>query len=90
MTRNYFLIGFALVAAVVVATVLAYPHMPELVPSHWNMHGTVDHYQPKWKLFIMVPGGMLVFMGLFALLPWLSPRPPAPAETLSFSRPPGL
>jgi len=74
MTRNYFLIGFALLAAVLVATVIAYPYMPEMVPSHWNVHGTVDHYHPKWKLFITIPLGMLIFMGLFAILPWISPK----------------
>lgn len=74
MTRNYFLIAFGLIVAVLIVTAVAYPHMPELVPSHWNASGTVDHFQPKWKLFVTVPSGMLIFMGVFAILPWLSPR----------------
>jgi len=47
MMRNYFLIGFALLAAVMVVTVISYPYMPEMVPSHWNVHGTVDHTRAR-------------------------------------------
>jgi len=74
MKRNYFLVGFALLAATLVATAIAYPHLPDMVPAHWDAHGAVDHFSPKWRLFLDVPVGIAGILGLFALLPWLSPK----------------
>ncbi len=47
MKRNYFLIGGVMVAAVLVATLILYPHLPERVPSHWDIHGQVDAYSSR-------------------------------------------
>ena len=74
MKRKYYLLGFALVAAVLAATAIAYPHLPPIVPTHWNAAGTADAYAPKWRLFVAIPAMMLAFLGLFAVLPWLSPK----------------
>jgi len=74
MKRKYYLLGFALMAAVLAATAIAYPHLPPIVPTHWNAAGTADAYAPKWRLFVTIPAMMLAFLGLFAVLPWLSPK----------------
>lgn len=74
MKRNYFLIGILLVAAVLVATLIAYPSLPARVPTHWNTRGEIDGYSARWTLFVMIPGAMAFMLGLFALLPWLSPK----------------
>ena len=74
MTRKYFLIGFALLMICLLATAILYPYLPTRVPTHWNGHGQVDGYGAKWTLFIVDPGFMLGMLGLFAILPWLSPR----------------
>jgi len=74
MKRKYYLLGFALLAAVLAATAIAYPHLPPIVPTHWNAAGTADAYAPKWRLFVTIPAMMLAFLGLFAVLPWLSPK----------------
>lgn len=74
MKRKYYLLGFALMAAVLAATAIAYPHLPPIVPTHWNAAGTADAYAPKWRLFVAIPAMMLAFLGLFAVLPWLSPK----------------
>ena len=74
MKRNYFLIAGLMVVAVLTATRIAYPHLPQRVPSHWNLHAQVDDYSAKWTLFVTVPGIMVGLMLLFAALPWLSPR----------------
>jgi uncharacterized membrane protein len=74
MTRKYFIAGFVLLAACLLATAILYPHLPNQVPSHWNGHGQVDGYSARWTLFLVNPGIMLGLMGIFALLPWLSPR----------------
>ena len=74
MKRNYFLIGGLMVVAVLVATLIVYPHLPERVPSHWNSQGQVDDFSAKWTLFVTMPGIMVGLMMLFAGLQWLSPR----------------
>jgi uncharacterized membrane protein len=74
MSRKYFLAGFALLITCLLVTAILYPHLPARVPSHWNAHGEVDSYAAKWTLFVMNPGIMLGMLGIFAVLPWLSPR----------------
>jgi uncharacterized membrane protein len=74
MTRKYYLIALALMVACFVAAAILYPHLPSQVPTHWNIHGQVDHYSSKWWVLIYPPGMMLGMMGLMAALPWLSPR----------------
>ena len=74
MKRTYFLTGLFLIAVVLLATLIAYPSLPARVPTHWNARGEIDGYGPRWTLFVVIPGAMALMLGLFALLPWLSPR----------------
>jgi len=74
MRRNYFLIGALLTAAALVATAVSYPYLPGRVPTHWNLQGEVDGYSPRWMLFIFGPSVMASILGLFRVLPWLSPK----------------
>ncbi len=74
MKRTYFLIGLFLIAAVLLATLAVYPSLPAQVPTHWNTRGEIDGYSARWTLFVMIPGAMAFILGLFALLPWLSPK----------------
>jgi immunity protein, SdpI family len=73
--RYYYVAGILLTAAALVATVVAYPHLPGSVPTHWNIHGLPDGYGPKWELYLLGPGLMAGTLLLTRLLPWLSPRP---------------
>lgn len=73
-TRTYYFIAGTLIAVVLLATAVAYPHMPGLVPMHWNAHGDVDSWGAKWTLFTFDPGVMAGLMVLFSVLPWLSPK----------------
>jgi uncharacterized membrane protein len=74
MKGKYYLIGMLLTAAVLASTVVAYPHLPGSVATHWNMRGEPDGYSPKWALFLTGPGLMAGTMLLMYVLPWLSPR----------------
>ena len=74
MTRKYYLIGVLLIAAALVAILVAYPHLPDRVPTHWNVQGNADGYSAKWTLFLFGPGFMAGTMLLFYFLPWLSPK----------------
>ena len=74
MNRNYYLAAMLLTAAVLVATLVAYPLLPASVPTHWNLHNHADGYSPKWALFLLGPGLMAASMLLMYFLPWLSPK----------------
>ena len=74
MTRKYYLVGILLTVAAFVATLIAYPHLPNLVPTHWNFKGQADDYSAKWALFLLGPASMAGLMVLFRFLPWLSPK----------------
>jgi uncharacterized membrane protein len=74
MTRKYYFIGIVLTAAVFVAILIAYPQLPNQVPTHWNMQGQANDYSAKWTLFLIGPGLMAGILLLFYFLPWLSPK----------------
>ncbi len=75
MTRKYFfLIGTLLTAALLVATYLAYPNLPDQVPRHFGLNGEVNAYMPKQNLYIFGPGLMALILLLTTLYPWLSPK----------------
>jgi len=74
MTRRYCLFQLLLIAAVLVATVAAYPHLPSRVATHWNINLKPNGYSPKWALFLLGPGLMAGILLLSWLLPWLSPK----------------
>jgi uncharacterized membrane protein len=54
-----------LVIAAIVASVIAYPKLPDRVPIHWNFRGQIDGYGSKWMTLVLLPG---VLIGLWALL----------------------
>lgn len=74
MKGRYFGICLLLVAAALAATLLAWNHLPARVPLHWNAHGRVDGYGPRWMLLAVGPGAMLAELAIFAALPALSPK----------------
>ena len=74
LNQRYFLGAAIVILACLAGILIAYPKLPAMVPVHWNAHGEVDSWGPKWSLFLWGPGMMLGFVLLFAALPWLSPR----------------
>lgn len=50
-----------------------YPHMPEMMASHWNAAGDVDGYMPKAAALFLMPAMSLVFFFLFLLIPKIDP-----------------
>jgi uncharacterized membrane protein len=73
-TQKYYLGAAAVTVAVFAGTVVAYPRLPAVVPLHWDAHGDVNGWGPKWSLFLYGPGLMALFVLLFSALPWLSPK----------------
>ena len=74
MTWKYYLTGILLTVAMVVATLVAYPHLPSTVPTHWNLQNQANGYSAKWTLFVIGPGLMAGIILLWRFLPWLSPK----------------
>jgi len=51
-----------------------YPLLPQTIASHWDATGMVNGYMDKfWGLFLL-PILMLVFTGVFYLIPKIDPR----------------
>lgn len=74
MTKKGLMIGLAIVSVSLLATAVLYPSLPAQVPTHWNIHGQIDHYGPKWTLLVAGPGILAATLGILAVIPWLSPR----------------
>lgn len=74
LNQRYFFGAAFLILAVLAGILVAYPQLPAIVPLHWDAHGQVNGWGPKWSLLLWGPGMMVGLVGLFAVLPWLSPR----------------
>jgi uncharacterized membrane protein len=74
VNQRYYLAAAAVILATLAGTWVAYPHLPNIVPMHWDAHGQVNGWGPKWWLFLTGPGAMLSIVLLFSALPWLSPK----------------
>jgi uncharacterized membrane protein len=74
LNQKYYLAAAAVVLSSLAGTILAYAQLPPVVPIHWDAHGQVNGWGPKWSLFFYGPGMMLGIILLFSALPWLSPK----------------
>ncbi len=74
MTTKRTLVLIVLLAVVALAVSLwAYPNLPEMVPSHWNLQGEVDGTMQRTTMVFLLPGLML-FLGLLLLfIPTIDP-----------------
>jgi uncharacterized membrane protein len=70
-SRWFGLVVAALAAAV---SVWAYPHLPNTVVTHWNLHGAPDGYSSRFWAVALMPLVMLGLTGVFAVLPKMDPR----------------
>jgi len=74
MKRSIDLVGVALVAAAFLVVALAYHALPAVIPTHWNARGIPNGFMPKSIGAFILPLLSLGLVGLFALLPVISPR----------------
>ena len=54
--------------------VFLYPHMPEQIPIHWNVHGEADNYGPKLFGIFGLPLLNVGMYILFIVLPKIDPK----------------
>jgi uncharacterized membrane protein len=72
--RIFTLSKASLVLLAALASLLAYPSLPEVMPIHWNFEGQPDNYWPKLGGLILIPALIAVLAILFPLLKKIDPR----------------
>jgi uncharacterized membrane protein len=74
MIRANWMAAIGLTIAAWIFSAVVYPSLPEQIPTHWNIRGEIDGYGAKsWGAFL-APGIMLLMLGIFRAIPWLSPK----------------
>lgn len=63
-----------LIAVTAIVSAVAYPRLPETVPSHWNLRGQVNAWQSRGQAALLMPVLMLVLWGVMRGLPAIDPR----------------
>jgi uncharacterized membrane protein len=72
--QKYYLGAAAIILATLAGTIIAYPHLPQIVATHWDVSGHANGWSPKWSLVLYEPGLMLGMVLVFSAIPWLSPK----------------
>lgn len=57
-----------------VAAIFLYPHMPEQVPIHWNVHGEVDDYGSRMFGTFFLPILNIALYLMFVIMPNFDPK----------------
>ena len=71
--KRAFIVSLIVILAAFAASAWLYPRLPEQIASHWNIHGEVDGYLPKfWGAFLM-PFMMLASALLLLIFPRIDP-----------------
>lgn len=68
------IVSVILAAVMLGVAVWIYPHLPAQAPIHWDLHGNVNGWMPRFWAAATWPLAMLGFALLFAILPVISPR----------------
>ncbi len=64
-----------LIAAMLVAGTVAYPHLPARIPMHWNAAGQIDGWADKsFGSVFFAPLMSLGLYVLFMVMPYFDPR----------------
>lgn len=70
-TRHANLTLFALIAATLVYDYVLNPHLPAVIPSHWNIYGQADSFSPKETVYFLSLLPLFVIALVINLLPRL-------------------
>lgn len=63
-----------LIAVTAIVSAVAYPRLPETVPSHWDIHGHVNGWQSRGQAAFFMPILLLVLWAVMRGLPAIDPR----------------
>ena len=50
-----------------------YPHMPDIVPTHWGFNGQADGWGPKYTILILCALPLIILI-MMAVIPKIDPR----------------
>lgn len=75
MSRKFAnVISLLLVAGAIIASAVAYPNLPEQVPTHWNAAGEIDGYSGRLTAALIGPLTAAGTLLLMWLIPVISPK----------------
>lgn len=63
-----------LMAGLLIAGIIIYPYLPAQVPGHWNIHGEIDAYYPRWFGAFFAPLLAIAIYLLMLFTPLIDPR----------------
>ena len=67
-------IPLLIIAAAFIASAIAYPRLPETIPTHWNMDGQPDDWSSRAFGALITPVILLFVWGFARVLPAIDPR----------------
>ncbi|HEY9167140.1 MAG TPA: SdpI family protein [Candidatus Kryptonia bacterium] len=67
------LIPLGVIAAVAAIAVYYYPQLPEVIPSHFNVHGDANGWMRKTTFFVVMGATFISIYLLFTFLPSIDP-----------------
>jgi uncharacterized membrane protein len=65
---------WVIMIGIFIAGVILYPYLPDQVPGHWNIHGEVDAYYPRWFGAFFAPLLAICLYLLMLFMPIIDPR----------------
>lgn len=67
-------LSLAAIVAMFVISLLIYPYLPDVIPTHWNIEGQADDFAPKsigaWALPVL----SIVIYGILYIAPFFDPK----------------
>ncbi len=84
-TRYANLTIFALIVATLMYYYLLNPHLPAIVPSHWNIYGQADSFSPKRTVYLPNIFVLLLYVLLLNVIPRLPSRLPLKSSLPTFN-----
>ena len=67
-------IPLLIISAAFIASAIAYPRLPETIPTHWNMDGQPDGWSSRAFGALITPVILLFVWGFVRVLPAIDPR----------------
>lgn len=67
-------IPIILIITSVIISIVAFPFMPDQVPTHWNMQGEVDDYSSRLFNAVFMPGMILFIYITLIVTPKIDPK----------------
>ena len=76
--------SWLIILFVITIAIWAYPQLPEMVPSYWNIAGEVDNYSSRLTHTLLFPGMTIGMYLLFIAIPYMEPRLGHFVKSMSF------